>query len=73
MNYKKAIEEKEYYANGFYRLSGHGVKVVNVRERKLDVLADVILYDDNDNTHERYNKCTYPKHILKVVMAGSRG
>lgn len=73
MNYKEAIETREYYANGFAKLSGCGVKAVNLRERKEDVLADVILYDYNDNTQERYNKCKYPKKALEAVMAGHRG
>ena len=73
MTYKEAIEIMEYRANGFSRLSGHGVRVLNVRERKEDVVADVILYDYDDNKQERYNKCTYSKKGLAEIMGGSRG
>ena len=73
MTLKEAIETMEYYANGYSRLSGYGVRALNVRERKDDVVADVILYDYNDNKQERYNKCKYSKKGLEEIMAGSRG
>ena len=73
MDYKGAIETREYFANGFSRLSGYGVQAVNVRERKTDVVADIIIFDYNDNKSERYNKCIYPKTALKKILEATRG
>jgi len=73
MNYKKAIEDYEYFATGYGRLSGHSIEVTNVRVHKDDVTADVILHNDEDNIHERHNACAYPKRFLRARTEGSRG
>ena len=65
MNYKKAIEEYEYYNNGYNRLSGYYVKAVNVKPSKYKVTADVILSEGESGVKTRYNDCVYTKEILK--------
>lgn len=57
----RVIESIEYVQNGFGGLSGHDVKVVNVKKLKKEkkYVADVILRDYCDNRQERYNACEY--------------
>ena len=62
---KDLIWEYEFYTNGFHKLSGKDVKVVNVKEYKDKYVADVILIDYYDNKRERYNECEYPKDLFK--------
>lgn len=56
---KEAIRELEYYKHDLDRIDGCGVSVVNVRLTKSEAVADVILYDMNDNTSERKNGVRY--------------
>jgi hypothetical protein len=55
---KKKIVEFEYYENGYNRLSGADVKVVNLYVGKKKATADVILSDGDIKT--RVNSCEYP-------------
>jgi len=55
---KEKVREYEYFLNGFQRLNGAYVKVVNIKKKRDRLLADVILY--NGEHEERYNKCNYP-------------
>ena len=73
MNYKKAIEDYEYFATGYSRLSGHSIEVINVRVKKDEVLADVILHNDEDNIQERHNDCMYLKRFLQARMSVKHG
>jgi len=66
--YKEAIERYEYFASGYSRLSGHSIEVRNVQVRSDLVLADVILHNDEDNTHERINNCEYKRTFLNARM-----
>ena len=61
---KRRIQDIEFVQNGFGALSGHDVKVVNLRKLKKKYVADIILRDYCDNRIERYNTCEYP---IKVV------
>ena len=67
MTYKQAIEKFEYIHNGFQRLSGCSAEACNVAIRKDEVIADVILHDYNDNVHQRYNECRYPRAELNKI------
>jgi len=67
-DYKNAIEQYEYFATGYGRLSGHSVTVQNVLVQKDIVIADVILHNDEDDIHERINKCEYKKDFLNARM-----
>lgn len=66
-NLKEKIWEYEFYHNGFHKLSGADVKVVNVRKHKDKVIADVTLIDDCGTGHseQRFNNCEYPLTLLK--------
>ena len=55
---KKKIVEFEYYENGYNRLSGTDVRVVNLHVGKDKATADVILNDGDVQT--RINACEYP-------------
>lgn len=61
---KEKIEDYEYYKNGFNRLCGHEVVIVNVRKRKDKYIADVILRDIEAGKSERYNDCEYPRTLI---------
>jgi len=61
---KSAIENFEYYKNGFARLSGCWAKAVNVRRVHRGWKADVILTVDCGEQQERYNGCFYPDGII---------
>lgn len=64
---KTEIREKiwkyEYYRNGFSKLCGTGVRVLNLRINKNKATADIILITDDENEfgshYERYNDCEY--------------
>jgi len=60
---KNNIEELEYFANGFQRLSGASVKVTNVRVKGESIVANVTLIIDDKKT--MYKGCTYPMDIMK--------
>ena len=62
---KRRIQDFEFYQNGFGALSGHDVKVVNLRKFKKKYVADIILRDYYDNSQERYNDCEYPIKIVE--------
>ena len=63
---KEKIWKYEFCLNGFHKLSGASVKVVNVRKARDKVITDVILTDDNVIGHsERFNSCEYPLALLK--------
>ena len=56
---KEAIRELEFYRHDFDRINWCGVNVVNVRLTKSEAVADIILFDMNDNTSERKNGVRY--------------
>lgn len=61
------IWEYEYYTNGFNKLSGADVTILNVRisKSKEKVLADVVLTPDIESGHsERYSDCLYSFSVL---------
>lgn len=63
---KEAIWNFEYYTNGYGRLSGMDVKVINLRLRKKFAIADVKLIDREDNHVDRYNDQKYVvEHLEK--------
>jgi len=55
---KKKIVEFEYFENGYNRLSGADVRVVNLHVGKAKATADVILSEGDVET--RVNACEYP-------------
>jgi len=58
---KKKIRDYEYYSNGYHKLSGYDVEVLDIRIKPRDdlVLADVLFHDYCDDHHDRYNSCEY--------------
>ncbi|MBA7601164.1 hypothetical protein ES703_08231 [subsurface metagenome] len=62
---KEAIWNFEYYTNGYGRLSGMDVKVVNLRLTKKSAIADVKLIDREDNHVDRYNGQRYSIVVLE--------
>jgi hypothetical protein len=67
---RQAIEDIEYYNNGFHRISGNDVEARNIKEMKDDdgetiFIADVIFHYRNDNVQERHNEVEYPADIIK--------
>lgn len=63
---REAIWNFEYYTNGYGRLSGKDVKVVNLRLTKKFATADVKLIDREDNHVDRYNDQKYVvEHLEK--------
>lgn len=69
---KKAIEEYEYYTNGFHKLSGHSVKAEGVKKVGEDYVADVTLIDDEDGKEEKYKSAKYSLAILSPYMKESK-
>ena len=67
---KDMIEKYEYNINGFGRLNGRDVKVVNLRVTKEKVICDVILINDDDNMTERYNNTEYK--LSKLVELANK-
>lgn len=62
---REAIWNFEYYTNGYERLSGMSVGVVNLRLRKKFAVADVKLIDIEDNHVDRYNDQRYSIEMLE--------
>ena len=62
---REAIWNFEYYTNGYGRLSGKDVKVINLRLTKKFAIADVKLIDSEDNHIDRYNGQRYSIVILE--------
>jgi len=62
---REAIWNFEYYTNGYGRLSGMDVKVINLRLRKKFAIADVKLIDREDNHVDRYNGQRYSIVVLE--------
>ena len=73
MDYKRAIEAYEYFATGYGRLNAHSIEVLNLKVQKDNVIADVILHNDEDDVHERLNGCAYPKRFLQARLGGRCG
>ena len=68
---KDLIQNYEYYANGFHRLSGVDVLARNVRITKTHAIADIILITDaEEGTSERYNRIKYPLDKLEELKIG---
>ena len=68
---KDIIQNYEYYANGFHRLSGVDVLVRNVRLTKTHAIADIILITDAEcGNSERYNQVKYPLEKLEELKIG---
>ena len=61
---RETIADYEYYRNGFNRLSGCCVKIVNLRILKNKYIYDTILQISFDH-FERYNNCEYPKKVIQ--------
>jgi len=57
---KERIEDIEYYGNGFHKLNGRYVQVLNLRIKGEIVLVDIILGNHEENSVQRYNNCEYP-------------
>ena len=65
---KQAIHDYEYLNNGFQKLSGKYVKVVNLKLRKNSVTVDIILGDeDPEEAINRYNVCEYPMNLIQEI------
>jgi hypothetical protein len=59
---KLAIENYEYKNNAMQLLNNSGVNVLNVRFFKESIVADVILYFEDEK--ERHYNCEYPISII---------
>jgi len=70
---KKAIEDYEYYANGYHRLNGYSVKAdkIGLTDNKEMVKARVTLYNcgeqDGKTTTETAEDCEYPLSLFKFL------
>jgi hypothetical protein len=62
---KKAIQTLEYYHNGLHHISGAGVKVTNLKVRKIKpTTADITLYFDEGERTEKYRGIEYDLQAL---------
>lgn len=66
------IEVFEYHQNGFHKLSGRDVEVLNVKKSVDNYTADVILHDREDKSHERFDGMKYPVAVLEKQNAGKK-
>ena len=69
---KSKIEDFEFYQNGYGMLSGHGVKVMNLKKLKKGYKADVILFDYCDNIQERHNNLFYPNKLFTKDLTNEK-
>jgi len=67
---KDMIEKYEFNINGFGRLNGRDVKVVNLRVTKEKAICDVILINNDDNIRERFNNTEYK--LSKLVELSNK-
>jgi hypothetical protein len=66
---KDAIINLEMQKNGFYKLGGTAVLVKNMRIKKTEIVADVVLITDTETgNQERYNDCIYPRQIVDICI-----
>lgn len=66
---QKALEYFEWKNNGFDKLSGTDVLVKNIRIKKDEVIADVILYHDIETGHtETFRNIKYSRElVIKLI------
>lgn len=67
----QAIEDFEYYDNGFNHLCSAWANAVNVRivKRENKVYADIILRHAEEGRQERYDNCEYPLNEIQERVA----
>jgi hypothetical protein len=65
---KKAIWMLEYYGNGYDKLGGVNIKVVNLKVAKTRVFADIITVKTEDKIKERVDNCEYTFNDLERVL-----
>jgi len=73
MQRKKVIEtikNFELIGTGLKNINTAYIKIKNLKERKDYFVADVIIGIAEENWEERYNKCKYPKKLIKSLMEG---
>jgi hypothetical protein len=64
---KEVIRKHEMIQTQTYRLSGNWVDVVNVRVKKNEILADVIM--KHEDGFDRFNSVIYPKSMFKMEVS----
>ncbi len=68
---KRAIEDFEFYNNGFDKLNGVSVSCERINEiddddsEDITIYADVNIYFDADGKTESYSNADYPLRLLK--------
>jgi len=70
---KGVIELYELYYSGLLKIAGSYAKVVNLRERKDEYIADVIIGNDFEGWMERRYNCRYPKKEIKEMLEQLEG
>jgi hypothetical protein len=63
---KKAIEDYTMRHQGLHYSMGAGVKVVNLRKRKTQYIADIIIIKPEERSRERISDVEYPFNILNL-------
>lgn len=61
---KQTISNIEFFANGFDKLCGSQIKVINLKSKKDKYIADIILISEFGEIKERVNNCEYNKELI---------
>ena len=66
---QKIIEMEEFACDSRHR-NGVSVEVRNLRiyKRKNLIIADILIFDDGNQSMERFNSCEYPLDQFYVIL-----
>ena len=66
---EKIIEMEEFACDSRHR-NGVSVEVRNLRiyKRKNLIIADILIFDDGNQSMERFNSCEYPLDQFYVIL-----
>jgi hypothetical protein len=62
------IEDVEYYTNYFHKLNGRNVRLKNMKRMKNEIRGDIIYYDNEEGSSERYNNISYRVDKLNNIL-----